>query len=277
MPIPQNPPGTKNVPSPFFKGGGAHRNSFMNTTIHPTTLRLQPRFLWFFILSFSMAIIMVNWFAARMIHLFVVDTDAGALVFPLTFLLSDLMTEVYGYKRARLAIWCGLLFNFFYLGYGYLITLFPTPAYSVEHNAAFDAMMTMNARIIIASTLTYLVSEPLNSYIMAKLKIKTQGKYMGFRFLSASFISAGVDSLLFGLLAFYGLMSGTELTLLIFTMWAIKVATEFFGIPLSVYLANRLKKAEQLDMYDRHTQFGIFSLDSAYEQVDNEFGKSHSG
>jgi uncharacterized integral membrane protein (TIGR00697 family) len=234
-------------------------------------LSLQPRFLWFFILSFSMAIALVNWFDARMIRLFFVDTDAGALVFPLTFLLSDLMTEVYGYKRTRLAIWCGLFFNFFYIGYGYLITLFPSPAYSIAHNAAFDAMMVLNTRVIIASTLTYLISEPLNSYIMAKLKIKMRGKHMGFRFFTASFISSGVDSALFGALAFSGIMNVKELLLLILTMWFIKVATEFLGIPLSVYLAKRLKKAEHLDIYDRNTRFGIFSLDTTYTSSDNEF------
>jgi uncharacterized integral membrane protein (TIGR00697 family) len=242
--------------------------------IHPTPntpLRLQPRFLWFFILCFAMSIALVNWFDARMIRLFFVDTDAGALVFPLTFLLSDLITEVYGYKRARLAIWCGLFFNFFYLAYGYIITLFPTPAYAAVHNASFDAMMALNTRIIIASTLTYLVSEPLNSYLMAKLKIKTQGKYMGLRFFTASFISSGVDSALFGALAFSGMMQLKALFFLIGTMWFIKVATEFFGIPLSVYLAKKLKKAEQLDMYDRHTQFGIFSMDATYDSTDNEF------
>lgn len=236
-----------------------------------SSLRLQPRFLWFFILCYAMAIALVNWFDARMIHLFFVDTDAGALAFPLTFLLSDLMTEVYGYKRARLAIWCGFLFNFLYIGYGYLITLFPSPAYSIAHNAAFDELMALNTRVIIASTLTYLLSEPLNSYIMAKMKIKMHGKYMGFRFLASSSISSGVDSIMFGALAFSGIMNFNELIFLILTMWFIKVATEFLGIPLSVYLAKKLKKAEQLDIYDRRTQFGIFSLDATYSAVDNEF------
>jgi len=238
-----------------------------------TTLRLQPRFLWFFILCYAMAIALVNWFDARMIRLFFVDTDAGALIFPLTFLLSDLITEVYGYKRARLAIWCGFLFNFFYIGYGYVITLFPSPAYSVVYNAAFDEMMALNTRVIIASTLTYMVSEPLNSYIMAKMKIKMHGKHMGLRFLVSSSISSGVDSAMFGVLAFSGIMSGKELIALIFTMWFIKVATEFLGIPLSVYLAKKLKKSEQLDIYDRTTKFGIFSLDTTYAGNANEFGE----
>lgn len=243
----------------------------LNRPFDATSLRLQPRFLWFFLLCYAMAIVLVNWFASRMIHLFVVDTDAGALVFPLTFLVADLITEVYGYKRARLAIWCGFFFNFFYLGYGYLITLFPSPEYSVAHNAAFDELMRVNARVIIASTLTYLVSEPLNSYLMAKMKIKMQGRNMGLRFVTASAISSGVDSALFGVLAFSGIMSTYELVMLILTMWAIKVGTEFVGIPVSVYFANKLKKAEQLDMYDRHTKFGIFSLDTTYSNADNEF------
>ncbi len=238
-------------------------------------LRLQPRFLWFFMVCYSMAIVLVNWFDARMIRLAFVDTDAGALVFPLTFLLSDLMTEVYGYKRARLAIWCGFFFNFFYLGYGYLITLFPSPEYSIAHNQAFDALMAFNARIIVASTLTYLVSEPLNSYIMAKLKIKLRGKHMGLRFLASTSISSAADSGMFGVLAFSGIMSLKELIFLIVTMWFIKVATEFLGIPLSVYLAKKLKKAEQLDIYDRHTQFGIFHLDTAYAASENEYSNTN--
>lgn len=221
-----------------------------------------------------MAIALVNWFDARMIRIFWVDTDAGALVFPFTFLLSDLITEVYGYKHARLTIWCGLLFNFFYIAYGYLITLFPSPAYSATHNATFDALMTVNSRIIIASTLTYLVSEPLNSYIMAKLKIKMRGRHMGLRFLTASAISSAVDSIMFSTLAFSGIMLLHEWTFLMLTMWLIKVTTEFFGIPLSVYLAKKLKKTEQLDMYDRQTQFGIFSLDTIYNNTDNAYASS---
>ena len=239
-------------------------------------LSLQPRFLWFFILCYAMAIALVNWFDARMIHVIFFDTDAGALVFPLTFLLSDLLTEVYGYKRARLAIWCGILLNFFYMGYGYVVTLFPSPAYAVASNANFDAVMTFNVRIIIASILTYLVSEPLNSYIMAKMKIKLRGKYMGLRFLTASSLSSGVDSVMFGALAFSGIMNSKELGLLMLAMWAIKVGTEFFGIPLSVYLAKRLKKAECLDMYDRDTQFSIFKLDATYNTTANEFTAVYS-
>lgn len=246
----------------------------MNTLDNTQTLRLQPRFLWFFIMCYAMAIVLVNWFDARLIRVFSIDTDAGALVFPLTFLLSDLMTEVYGYKRARLAIWCGFMFNFFYIGYGYLITLFPSPPYSLVHNAAFDELMALNTRVIIASTLSYLVSEPLNSFIMAKLKIKTQGRYMGFRFVAASSISSGADSVMFGTLAFSGIMGFSELVMLIFTMWFIKVFTELLGIPLSVRLAKILKKAEQLDIYDRHTQFKVFSLDTVYAARDNEYQES---
>lgn len=237
-------------------------------------LRLQPRFLWFFIMCYAMAIVLVNWFDARLIRVFTVDTDAGALIFPLTFLLSDLMTEVYGYKRARLAIWCGFLFNFFYIGYGYLITLFPSPPYSAVHNAAFDQLMALNTRVIIASTLSYLVSEPLNSFIMAKLKIKTHGRYMGLRFVTASSISSGADSVMFGTLAFSGIMGFNELVGIIFAMWFVKVFTELLGIPVSVRLAKMLKKAEKMDIYDRHTRFKVFSLNTDYTTRDNEYAEN---
>lgn len=127
---------------------------------------------------------MANWFDIRLIRIGNLVTDAGTIIFPLTFLLSDLITEVYGYKNARRAIWCGFLFNALFIAYGQIITHLPSPHYA-NLNKSFDTLLTMNARIIIASTISYFCAEPLNSFIMSKLKIFMQGHKMALRCGSA--------------------------------------------------------------------------------------------
>jgi len=232
------------------------------------TIRIQPKYLWFLILSYSMVMVLANWFDPRLVKLFGVVTDAGTLIFPLTFLLSDMITEVYGYKHARRAIWCGFLFNGLFLLYGYLVTHLPSPSYATQ-NAAFDQFMASDARIILASAISYLCAEPLNSFIMAKLKIKLAGRAMGFRFVFSTLIASGFDSCIFSLIAFYGIIKNPELLSLTLTMWLIKVIIEILGLPLSIKLTKKLKQAEHMDIYDRETQFNLFSLKVDYETKDN--------
>ncbi len=243
-------------------------------TLNLNTKTAQPpQFLWFITLTYCMVIVFANWYDARLIHFFGLDTDAGTLIFPLSFLLSDLITEVYGYKNSRQVIWTGFLFNLLFIAYGKLIILFDSPAYAVERNQMFDQLLDTNIRIIIASTISYLIAEPFNAYLLAKLKIKAKGKYIGTRFLGSTFFAAGFDSFMFGSIAFYGVMTNPELLKLILGMWFIKVFIEACGLPLSIRLAARLKKWEGLDIYDRSTRFNIFSLDTRYAVEDNQFSK----
>ncbi len=235
------------------------------------SIQQYPRLLWFIQLSYTAVILLANWFDIRMIKIGGLETDAGTLIFPLTFILSDLITEVYGYKFARRAIWVGFLFNFVFLAYGQLIIHLPSPDYALAVNDKFDSLLGFNARIIIASTISYLCAEPLNSYIMAKLKLKTQGKLMWLRFVLSTTVASLFDSFLFGTLAFYGTMPNHDLIIFNLTMWGIKVFIEICGLPLSLGLARRLKRAEGLDMYDVGTKFSLFSLDAQYVQANNKF------
>jgi uncharacterized integral membrane protein (TIGR00697 family) len=231
----------------------------------------QPRYLWFLILSYCMVMVLANWFDPRLINIFSLATDAGTLIFPFTFLLSDLITEVYGYQQARRAIWCGFLFNVIFILYGQLVIHLPSPDYAITTNEKFDALLSMNVRIIIASTISYLCSEPLNAYVMAKLKLKFSGHRLALRFVSSTVVASGVDSLIFGTLAFYGLMSQEKLFLLIATMWFLKVAIEMLGLPVSLWLAQKLKAAERLDIYDKNTHFKLFSFEVGYTKKDNQY------
>lgn len=234
-------------------------------------IRQFPKVLWFLQLSYSSIILLANWFDIRLIKIGMIETDAGTLIFPLTFLLSDLITEVYGYKQARLAIWSGFLFNFIFILYGQLVVHLPSPSYALSTNSNFDQLLSFNYRIIIASTISYLCSEPLNSYIMAKLKIRTKGKLMSLRFVSSTILASFFDSFIFGTLAFYGIMALPELINFNVTMWLIKVAIEILGLPLSLKIAKSLKKYEKLDMYDTNTNFNVFKLESSYLESNNHY------
>jgi uncharacterized integral membrane protein (TIGR00697 family) len=233
------------------------------------TLLPQPNFLWFLVLSYCMVMVLANWFDARLIRIFSLNTDAGTLIFPLTFLLSDLITEVYGYQQARRAIWCGFLFNIIFILYGQIIIHLPSPDYAVSNNLKFDEILSMNIRIIMASAISYLCAEPLNSFIMAKLKMKFAGHKLALRFIASTFTASAVDSIIFGTIAFYDLMSNEHLLQLIVTMWCLKVVIEIIGLPVSLYLTKKLKEVEHLDIYDKKTNFTLFSLHVDYTKKEN--------
>lgn len=242
----------------------------INTSQNDRSILAQPRFLWFLTLSYSMALVFANLFDPRIVNIFGLITDAGTIIFPLTFLLSDLITEVYGYKQARQAIWTAFLFNFLFIVYSQIVIHLPNPPYPT-HNDVFTTLFTMDARIMLASWISYLCAEPLNSYVLAKLKIKTHGRFMSFRFVSSTVVSSVVDSCIFGVMAFYGTMSNHNLYILIATMWLIKVTIEICGLPLSLKLAKRLKRAERVDIYDFNTNFNLFSLEHKYLPKQNKF------
>lgn len=215
-----------------------------------------------------MVLVFANWFEARLILIGDLVTGGGTLIFPLTFLLADVLTEVYGYKQTRRAIWAGFLFNILFVAYGYLITLLPGPDF-YQNNTYFNEIIHIDARIMLASLVSYLCSEPLNATLIAKLKVKTKGQHMAFRFVFSTVIASGVDSVLFNALAFYNTMPLTKLVNFTIVLWLLKVVIEVIGLPFSVYLAKKLKKFENLDIYDDSTNFTLFSFEASYDDLDN--------
>lgn len=230
--------------------------------------QIQSNYLWFLTLSYSIVIVLANWFDPRLVKLFCLTTDAGTLIFPFTFLLSDLITEVYGFKYARRAIWCGFLFNIIFILYGQIIIHLPNPDYPTN-NALFDSLLMFNSRVILASMISYLFSESLNSYVIAKSKVMMHGRYMAMRFVLSTSIASGIDSAIFSIIAFFGIIPFHYLLELMLTMWLIKNAIELLGLPFSINLAKKLKEIEKIDIYDKRTKFNLFSLNVDYENQDN--------
>jgi uncharacterized integral membrane protein (TIGR00697 family) len=232
------------------------------------TLTHDPKALWFLMMAYTVTILLANWFDMRLLQLGPVIIDAGTIIFPLSFVVADVITEVYGYKETRRAIWCGFLFNLLFLGYGALITHLPSPA-NAPYNSAFDSIMTMAWRIIFASMISYFCGEPLNAYLMAKLKLAWQGRLMAVRFVSSTLIASLVDSALFTFIAFYRILPLPSLYQLALTMWGIKIIIELLVLPISLSLARYLKKLEKRDVFDQHTQFALWHWEADYSVEDN--------
>jgi len=217
-------------------------------------------------------LVMANWFDPRIIMVGGLTTDAGTLIFPFTFILSDLITEVYGYKNARRAIWVGFGFNLLFMAYGQIVIHLPGPLY-YHQNTVFDKLLQADTRIVIASLISYLTAEPLNALVMAKLKILQKGRFLPLRFVASTALAAACDSTVFALIAFYGVIPVNHLVAFIVTMWGFKVVIEIIGLPVSVWAVKRMKRIEQLDIYDIGTKFQLFSLKAEYKVAQNHYTK----
>lgn len=183
---------------------------------------------------------------------------AGVLLFPLTYLLGDILTEVYGFKEARRVIWFGMICNLFMALMCHLAILAPAPESWLDQ-VAYARILGNGSRLMVASTLTYFIGEFINAYVVAKLKVKMHGKSFWLRALCGSWIGEGVETALFLPLAFYGIMSNDELLKFGLFYYSFKVAYAFCTLPLANKLVNILKRREKIDHYDRGVDFNPFA------------------
>lgn len=238
---------------------------------HKIALISHSRYLGILTITYSMVLICANLFDPRLINFMGLNTGSGAMIFPFTYLLSDIITEVYGYKNARFAVWVSLFFNLIFILYGQVIINMPSPPNS--NNVIFDSFLHLNMRIVFASLISYLITEQINSYVVAKLKILFRGKNIGFRFVMSTLSAHAINAIIFCTVAFYGIISNINLLFFISTSWVFMVSIELFLLPLSIRLSKKLKQIEKLDIYDKRTNFSLFKLDVNYTEKDNEFKK----
>jgi queuosine precursor transporter len=184
---------------------------------------------------------------------------AGVLFFPLSYVFGDILTEVYGYARARKVIWAGFgAMAFAAIMATVVVNLPPAPGW--PNQAAYETVFGQTPRIVAASMIAYFCGEFVNSYVLAKMKLAADGKRMSVRFVVSTIFGEGVDSLLFYPIAFYGIWGNDLLLKVMAAQWGLKVLVEIVMLPLTVKIVNVLKRAEQEDFYDRKTDFTPFSL-----------------
>jgi len=184
---------------------------------------------------------------------------AGVLFFPLSYVFGDILTEVYGYARARKVIWAGFGAMAFAAIMATVVVALP-PAPGWPNQVAYETVFGQTPRIVAASMIAYFCGEFVNSYVLAKMKLAAGGKQMSVRFVVSTIFGEGVDSLLFYPIAFYGIWENSLVLKVMAAQWGLKVMVEIVMLPLTVKIVNALKRAESEDFYDRETNFSPFSL-----------------
>ena len=184
--------------------------------------------------------------------------DGGTLLFPLSYIFGDILTEVYGYKKSRSVIWLGffmaLLMSVVFIVVGKL-----PPAADWGNQAAYDAILGLTPRIVLASLVAYFFGEFSNSFILAKMKIWTKGKMLWTRTIGSTLVGELIDSAFFVVIAFYGILPNSLLATLIISNYLFKSGIEIIFTPITYKVVNFLKKKESEDYYDVDTSFNPFT------------------
>ncbi|MEZ5757241.1 MAG: queuosine precursor transporter [Emcibacteraceae bacterium] len=184
---------------------------------------------------------------------------AGVLFFPLSYVFGDVLTEVYGYARARKVIWVGFAGVFFASIMSAVIVALP-PAPGWEGQDAYVMIFGQVPRIVLASLLAFFVGEIINAYVMARMKLLTRGKYLWTRTIGSTIVGQGADSLIFYPVAFFGIWNNDVLITVMFSNFLIKVSWEAILTPVTYKIVGFLKKVEGVEIFDDKTDFTPFKI-----------------
>jgi uncharacterized integral membrane protein (TIGR00697 family) len=186
---------------------------------------------------------------------------AGVLFFPISYVFGDVLTEVYGYGRSRRVIWAGFGGLAFASVMSFVVVALP-PAPFWKNQEAYEIAFGGTWRIALASMIAYFCGEFVNSFVLAKMKIMTSGRWLWTRTIGSTLFGEGVDSVLFYPLAFYGtgIIPDDKLPLVMLAQFIAKVSVEVVFTPATYWIVGALKRAEHEDYYDRHTRFTPFTL-----------------
>ena len=182
---------------------------------------------------------------------------AGILFFPLGYVIGDVLTEVYGYARARRVIWAGFVGLIFMAFMSWVVVALP-PASGWEGQAAYEAVFGQVWRIVAASITAFWAGEFVNSYVMARMKVWTAGKHLWTRTIGSTVVGQGVDSVIFYPLAFWGVWSNEQVIIVMITNWLLKVGWEVVLTPATYLVVGWLKNKEGVDIFDQDTDFSPF-------------------
>jgi uncharacterized integral membrane protein (TIGR00697 family) len=194
---------------------------------------------------------------------------AGNLFFPISYIFDDVLTEVYGYARARRAIWAGFGGLAFASAMTFVILgMPPSPEepFNKELQPALEVVFGASWRIMLASMFAYWIGDFANSWVMAKMKVWTRGRWLWTRTIGSTVIGEGLDSVTFYPIAFAGIWSGQTMLKVIAFNWTMKVLVEIVLTPVTYAVVGFLKRREGVDTYDEHTHFTPFSLRDEGEQ-----------
>ena len=211
---------------------------------------------WFLIIAavFVTCLVTANITAVKLVDFFGLILPAGTVIFPISYIFGDVLTEVYGYQRARRVIWLGFICNLIAVAAIWVGQILP-PASFWNGQAAYERILGYTPRLLGASFVAYLVGEFANSFILAKMKLMTRGRWLWSRTIGSTLVGEGLDSFVFMTLAFAGTIPFHALGTAILTQWFVKLAYEVAATPVTYLIVGFLKRKEGIDFYDYETKF----------------------
>jgi uncharacterized integral membrane protein (TIGR00697 family) len=206
---------------------------------------------------FVAVLLISNIASSKIVELGPFTFDGGTILFPISYIFGDVLTEVYGYRKSRQVIWigfgCALLMTVVFALVGLL------PSSPEWHNQnAYSAILGTTPRIVAGSLIAYFAGEFSNSYILAKMKIFTGGRWLFTRTIGSTIVGEGIDSLIFVMVAFAGIYSGGTILAIVISNYVFKVGFEVILTPLTYAIVSSLKRSEKSDVFDYTTNFNPF-------------------
>lgn len=228
----------------------------MNGPSHPES----PRYLDLFSVLFVSVLIVSMIMAQKLFVFFGVIFTTAIIVFPVSYILGDVLTEVYGYGRARRVIWLGFFANVVMVVFLEIsIVLPPAPSWALQ--GAYESILQQVPRTVAASLLAYLCGEFANSFVLAKMKIWTSGRYLWTRTIGSTIVGQAVDTVVFVTIAFWGFMPPAVIWQIIWSAYIFKVLYEAAVTPITYAVVRWVKRKEGIDYYDTGTNFTPFRFD----------------
>ena len=212
--------------------------------------------------TFCVCLVTSNLFVPRLWQLgrLPLQLSGAVIIFPISYIINDLLTEVYGYRKAMLVIWMGFVLSAFVAVAAQLVSWLPAPLYPENQEVAesFNQLFGLIPRTTVASLLAFLLGSQMNAWVMSKMKVATKGRGFGGRAILSSLVGELSDSVIFYPLAFAGVMPAKAILSIILTQVAVKTLYEVLILPLTAVIARRLKKTEGIDTYDYNISYNPF-------------------
>lgn len=211
------------------------------------------------ILIFVVVLLISNLVAQKICKIGPLTLSGAELLFPITYIFGDIFTEVYGYAASRRAIWTGFFASALLSIMGAIVVALP-PAAGWRNQAAFATVFGFIPRLVIASLVAYWAGEFTNSYVMAKMKLLTRGRWLWTRTVGSTVTGQAVDTTVVVVIAFWGHAPARTLVALILSAYIVKVVYEIIATPLTYAIVGWLKRTEQADAFDADARFSPFAL-----------------
>ena len=210
-------------------------------------------------LLFTTCLIIANIVEQKLIQIGPIEATAGLLIFPISYIVNDIIAEVWGYRKARLIIWYGFLMNFLAVAV-FRVSILVPGSENFTHQEAFSLVMGNTLRITIASFVAFLIGSFLNAFVMSRMKIMQKGRNFSLRAVVSTLVGEGTDSLVFFTIAFYGVIPNNDLLILMLTQTGMKTGYEIIILPLTNRIVKWVKKKEEEDVYDENVSYNPFRI-----------------